>query len=181
LQAKYSGRLNYADFFAIFSIGMVVAWQILAVQKSAKWLRYLGILCGLGYIGLILLFVRHSLQSNPLIHLLGEIVSRNPWISDYLLIGFVACMIVRFHSAEEWNSTVGVLSNRWLNHIGHFSYSIYLIHDPILRLMYLVQAHAGWSFPLRFCWMLGLGPVVSVAGGYLCYLLVERHFISTRP
>src|SRR5580658_1248508 len=81
--------------------------------------------------------------------------------------------------AHRWPAVFRLLNHRWVTALGRFSYSHYLVHFPILI------AIASVIRPLRLPeWeALTLAYLVSVpvslCGGYLFYLAVERRFLPT--
>jgi peptidoglycan/LPS O-acetylase OafA/YrhL len=76
------------------------------------------------------------------------------------------------------------LEARWLVFIGSFSYSVYLLHAPVLQLLwqYLMRP---LGLPLRNGWalalLLGLGLASSLLVGWCYFLLVEQRCLRARP
>jgi peptidoglycan/LPS O-acetylase OafA/YrhL len=64
--------------------------------------------------------------------------------------------------------------------LGRFSYSLYLIHAPILALFYLLAR--SWNLgPLEFqLFILGVALPATVAASYLFFLVFERPFLNPR-
>lgn len=62
--------------------------------------------------------------------------------------------------------------------LGTFSYSLYLMHAPILAWLYL-QVPESWTPIERLLYMLGVGGVASLALTYLFHLVFERPFMSS--
>ena len=71
----------------------------------------------------------------------------------------------------EWRPLVG---------LGHFSYSLYLTHLPVLALCYLGLRGLGLAAGTLALALLGLGSLASLFVAYAFYLGVERHFIRRR-
>jgi peptidoglycan/LPS O-acetylase OafA/YrhL len=70
---------------------------------------------------------------------------------------------------------------RWLQWIGIFSYSLYLVHLPLIHVSETIFVHLGmgnrfWENGLRYAVMLPL----SLLCGWLFFMLVERWFLG-RP
>ena len=61
--------------------------------------------------------------------------------------------------------------------VGHFSYSLYLTHLPLLALCYFALAGLGLSGATLVLMLLALGVPASLLFGYLFYLGVERYFL----
>jgi peptidoglycan/LPS O-acetylase OafA/YrhL len=77
--------------------------------------------------------------------------------------------IQRIKAALNWRPLV---------FIGTFSYSIYLIHDPILRLVCTAGEYFNFSALSQYIVLFIIGVPFAVFCGYLLYLAVERHFIK---
>ena len=75
------------------------------------------------------------------------------------------------------------LSGRFLPFIGTFAYSIYLIHAPLLQVVwqyFLHPLHLSnlWTFAI----LIGIGCPAIVGCAYLFYLICERPFVNiARP
>jgi peptidoglycan/LPS O-acetylase OafA/YrhL len=74
------------------------------------------------------------------------------------------------------------LESRLLVSVGHFSYSLYLTHLPIVALCFFgLRALGVASPPLLAAAMIGSAVPASLLVAYAFYWLVERHFIKARP
>ena len=62
----------------------------------------------------------------------------------------------------------------WLLLLGNASYSIYLMHNPLVSITQRLAARIGldWAGAMVF------GVVLSVLAGYVYHLLVERRFLD---
>jgi len=63
--------------------------------------------------------------------------------------------------------------------IGGFSYSIYLIHMPILYAVNAVAKKLGLEYLAQYLFLIVVGYVVTLAFSYVFYLLFERPFLNT--
>ena len=75
---------------------------------------------------------------------------------------------------------LGALESRPLLGLGHFSYSLYLTHLPVLALCHLFLRDFGLSPGVRSLALLGLGSAVSLVVAYAFHLGVERPFMVRR-
>jgi peptidoglycan/LPS O-acetylase OafA/YrhL len=73
-----------------------------------------------------------------------------------------------------------LLEARPLVGLGHFSYSLYLTHLPVLAACYLGLLQLGLSPQARTLALLGVGTLASLLVAYVFYLIVERRFIHQR-
>ena len=70
-----------------------------------------------------------------------------------------------------------MLEVKGLRNTGTFSYSLYLVHMPLLQVVWLAAvAPLGFNGLSAFLVMITLGTVVSLVAAYGFYLLVERRF-----
>ncbi len=70
--------------------------------------------------------------------------------------------------------------SRWVVALGVFSYSLYLIHAPVLALLHLAVWGIHASPLICYAALLGLGVPLSVLCAYLFYLRFEKPFLSSR-
>lgn len=180
---------DYIHFIALFAAGMVTAQICFAPNSKCQQLRqrFPASWCFLTLAILILTFLvltsRATWGSNPFIHWLG-----NFWnhflVIDYLVTGCFCCLLI---SLCQENQRPPV---RWIKialcwaplvFIGHFSYSIYLIHDPILRLVCTMGEQLHFSALTQHIVVWTIGFPFAIFCGYLLYLAVERHFIKSIP
>jgi peptidoglycan/LPS O-acetylase OafA/YrhL len=78
-------------------------------------------------------------------------------------------------TAQGW--FLQLLQSRPLLALGHFSYSLYLTHLPVLALCYFALAPLKLAPAVLSLSLLGLGSLASLLVAYGFYLAVERHFI----
>jgi peptidoglycan/LPS O-acetylase OafA/YrhL len=99
-------------------------------------------------------------------------------LSDLLFgCGYFALILAGATSQERGIGKV--LANRWLVSLGTISYSVYLIHQPPLRLfVYLASSHVHSPLLLFTIAVLVIVPI-AVLIGYLFFRLVERHFLNS--
>lgn len=97
----------------------------------------------------------------------------NVWISDCLM-GFAALALLSFgaHRSAKVRKSVPLLNSKPLVLIGSFSYSLYLIHHPILQVLYVHRPSFAVSQVASFWYLLFFGfPVVVFCAfgfGLLC-------------
>jgi peptidoglycan/LPS O-acetylase OafA/YrhL len=73
---------------------------------------------------------------------------------------------------------LGLLEARPLLVVGHFSYSLYLTHLPLLALGYFALRPLGWPAPLNALALLVLGGLACLGLAYAFHVAVERRFIQ---
>ena len=103
---------------------------------------------------------------------------------DYLVTGCFCCLLVAL--CQEAKGTPIEKLHRLLHcaplvFVGHFSYSLYLIHDPVLRLVCTIGEYLHFSAVTQYIVLFTVGVPFAVFGGYLLFRGVERHFIRTLP
>ncbi|MGZ4704102.1 MAG: acyltransferase family protein [Acidimicrobiales bacterium] len=98
-----------------------------------------------------------------------------------LAIGTVAACLLAALSGPGTTAVKRFLQHRRLVSTGHFSYSIYLVHAPILAVgwLYVVEP-LHWSRNASFVTMAVIVVPVAIAASYGFYLLIERPFMNRR-
>jgi peptidoglycan/LPS O-acetylase OafA/YrhL len=106
---------------------------------------------------------------------------------DAIVGGIAACLILHCEGRDEggdsekrdWPGSIvrRVLESRPALWLGSFSYSLYLIHDPLLAWSGLAMQRAGWSASAILAAMTVVVPGI-VLTAYLFYLAFERPFMS---
>ena len=74
-----------------------------------------------------------------------------------------------------------VLQARWLVLIGGFSYSYYLVHDPVLNVLHFTLVPYGLSITSLLIIMLVVCVPLCAAVAYLFHLVFERPFMPGHP
>ncbi len=103
------------------------------------------------------------------------------WAFDILVGASTACFLVfaaASKKSDQPHSLVRWLSSPWLVHVGVASYSLYLIHDPILAILKLGldRMHFGpWA---QFGAMLTAGGIIVAGATWLFHIIFERPFMT---
>ena len=162
-------------YITLFTFGMVAAVLCFSGQphhreagRKIPWLPAAGALCAAWLVCVV-------------IHLSWD---RYRWISELLIGGAVTCLIAAYARLLIQGTNrplplgLRLLSSRWATGLGTFSYSIYLIHFPVLYTadMLLRTWHA--SFPQRFTALFVGAVPLAVGLSYLFHLAFERRFMS---
>lgn len=155
-------------YLGCFGFGVAAAWQSVRGKTTLLWTKM-----GLWLGGLTLLAL-----------VLG---GRNGYgtlkpIFD-LLIGGAAALIMGgcYADREQKSGITRLLSLRPLERVGIFSYSLYLVHAPLLHLHYLILTRLFHSPKpeTMFLFLLLTLPLI-VAEAYLFFLAFERPFLSKK-
>jgi len=101
-----------------------------------------------------------------------------------LLIG-LATLALLVHLTERARSSqrgvlLGLLESRPLVALGHFSYSLYLTHLPVLALCYFELQRRQWSGGALALALLVVGSLASLVVAYAFHVAIERRFIVPR-
>ena len=160
-------------------------WKVINNSALVLWIQWvLGMVAVEAYYGLVKLpRWCSSPWLVPVWLVLGE-ASLNfcPQLSN-LLRGMTFFTLVNYcvdlEKAGRWPEH-RVLN--WLSGVGIFSYSIYLVHNPVINILgHLLDPHLN---PLHRGPAL-LGMAIKILVGFnvarLFYWLVERHFLNTKP
>lgn len=99
-----------------------------------------------------------------------------------LFVGLSTTCLLIILSSSETSTMRRLLDWRPLVFIGSFAYSIYLLHEPVLQILWIYAIHPlHLSVVPTFAALLLLGGAASVAFAYLFFLACEKPFLNTRP
>ena len=94
----------------------------------------------------------------------------------------VVCFII--HSTNSMingylspNVIVKFLQTPLVDNLGAFSYSLYLIHDPVLEIVYYILKVSHMSGLMRWVLFAGAGFPLAICIAYLFHLLFEKPFL----
>jgi peptidoglycan/LPS O-acetylase OafA/YrhL len=180
---------GYIHFVALFAAGMVAAQICFAPDGKSVRLRNLPFWDKLFFALFVLIVTmlaaetRKSWDVIPWIHVV-DLALGATWFLDYLVAACFVCLLIALCQDAPAPGIRGIFrALHWapLVFVGHFSYSIYLIHDPFLRLVCTAGEILHVSALSQYFAAFLLGVPLAIFGGYLLYLGVERHFISAVP
>ena len=122
--------------------------------------------------------------------LIGGLALNQDWMNwhDYIsepLVGLIVMSwLIQYASAtsdgrpRRWSQRL--LESRAAIGLGIFSYSIYLVHNPIQALINLATLKLDLSADARLALMLGVATPAALICAFVFYLLVERHCIRAK-
>lgn len=158
-------------FVALFAIGMLAA-QI-AFGTESRWARW-GAWHGWGWLALGLWGAVFWL--NAATHELLFVVS---YVVDFF-VGIASLCLLVAAARPRPSPVLRLLAAGPLVFVGGFSYSLYLIHMPVLEVLYryAVAAHESKVEQFALLAVPGVASIVAAAHGF--YWVCERPFLSTR-
>ena len=180
-------RLHVADmcchYLFLFALGMLASLvgHSSTPRQYDSWRKLLWAPLGLLSIAVFLVqshgaadwLIRHTMQGDILIGLgvTAALVQWDKWISN----GQKA-------AGEGRRSPIvlTILQSRATVGLGVFSYSLYVIHAPIIGLVGAITQSLGLSLLPEICLNIAIGVPASVAAAYLFFLAFERPFLVRR-
>ncbi|WP_291053745.1 acyltransferase [Herbiconiux sp.] len=163
------GPANYW-MIGLFALGMMAALYTVrgTPRIPSHWFGWAGI-------GLFLIAVAWQLTYTP--HARHEQIISDTLAGAGIALGLVAMGQTKL--AGRTNLGVRILEWRPLVFLGLFSYSIYLIHSPLLALANILMLPL--ELPTLANWLVLVLVVIpiAVAASYGFFWLVERHFITS--
>lgn len=178
---------------------------VLPHRVSFWWLHpwYLG-LFGLGMAAAIIVYDNSSIATERVKRLVSKgwfvsilaafvlvmlIVSKPLKLSltfTEVMVGLAMSVVIAYytlkeHTTEQRSPVLRFLNGKAVVGLGAFSYSIYLVHSPILGAINLYTLDFQMTDNVRLLFMLLVAVPVSVLVAYVFYLLVERRFLNMPP
>ena len=157
----------------LFALGMAAA-AINFPRRPQEWVRLFpwgGVTIGLAVLLLgLLIFDTKQMRSWPIDMLTGILTSAV----------LIKCTLFRTQqNAQATPLLLRLLESRILVGLGLFSYSLYLIHGPILAILIALIHHRLGANSLTLV-MLIIGVPITCLGSFCFYLLFERPFLHIR-
>jgi peptidoglycan/LPS O-acetylase OafA/YrhL len=160
-------------FVGLFALGMAGAWM--ATGNGPSWAR------ARGRIPWSVLAVGFAVCAALLGYIAGESVDALTPFIELPLALFVVCLLVAASRPGQSSRLRACLGFRPLAFVGMFSYSLYLIHAPLLQAQwqYAVRPlHLGSGLTFMLLAVIGVPAVLAMA--YLFYRTCERPFMNSR-
>lgn len=153
------------QFYALFALGMLGA--AIAFAPAPNWtpLRE-KIPWGLATLGVLFLFwAKHGMKEGRILDLVAGLAA--------------ACLLVSV-SRPGFNPVRTLCASKPLVFVGTFSYSLYLLHAPLLQVIWRYGVQPLHLTPLTaFAVMQCLGIPLVLLSAYLFFLGCERPFLNT--
>jgi peptidoglycan/LPS O-acetylase OafA/YrhL len=96
-----------------------------------------------------------------------------------LLIRYTDCVVRKGEGAKP--RLLRIFESRLLVGLGHFSYSLYLSHLPVVALCYFALRPFALSGQARLFSMVALSVPASLATAFAFFWAIERHFVGRPP
>lgn len=162
------------QYAGLFSLGMLSCY--LAFPKENQRVKYVFTNKKIVAIALIVVLIFSTgILVNSQQGIVGSLAIKD------LAVGIFFSGFITFVAARKY-SIVQKLCSTWpLAKTGRFAYSIYLIHAPLLQLLWQYLVHPLKLTLLQSIALLALGgTAVVIAISYLFYLMAEKPFITRR-
>jgi peptidoglycan/LPS O-acetylase OafA/YrhL len=165
-------KVMHLWFLGLFSLGILGA--NITFSKEPKWQKFREDFPWRIFTNITLLVV-------TIFVVIGEHKNMSPKILE-TLIGFGAItLIIHYSTIEIYTDQKPVflrlLNSKFLMILGTFSYSVYLIHSPLLGLFNLLTLRIPMTALSRWIIMEAVAVPVAVGISYVFYLLIERKFM----
>ncbi len=172
-------------FAGEFAMGAVAASLAFSGKRRETWLhdrlpwKPLAVALSAALVVLTLLD-RHAWKDVRWLQLFREANWGSEWVTDLVVSLAVMCAIVHLTKqvvAGRPGRLLRLLDQKWAVRLGEFSYSLYLVHYPVINLFDRVfRHHAGPAVTCVLAYAVSLP--VAVALAYLFHLLFEKPFMS---
>ena len=157
-------------YLPLFAVGMAAAWFYARKDRTPAFYKFIQTYTGLGLIAALLLVVA-IMPSNP--HLLERFDYRR-LLPGGLTAFFLLVLATSNPRAQR------ILSWKPLRKVGLFSYSLYLIHLPLIDYCYLMTRQYHWSEWTQFCFYQLIVAPTLVLIGYGFYTVFEKPFLRRK-
>jgi peptidoglycan/LPS O-acetylase OafA/YrhL len=166
----------YPWFVGLFAVGMCGAEIVFSQNRGVVKLRKRVPWRTISWIALGVVLVEHSLR--PWItQSFSAVVISELLVSILMVLIMIDCASCLIENQADRPAVLALLESKWVVRLGTFSYSLYLIHLPILGLVELLLS--GVHSPVvKFFGLLLLGVPLALLASYGFHLLFEKPFMS---
>ncbi|MBX3066184.1 MAG: acyltransferase [Anaerolineae bacterium] len=176
----------YLGLFALGAMGASISFS--NREKEQRWRKNMPWLP----IGLILFVVFVALDVSTKQSIVArtgiDLLQSAPWLIDVTLGASVASLLV--YLTEQWrkhNETgklprfhaLRILQSKPIQKLGTFTYSLYLIHPPLLTLVTLAIIGLGITSWQAYALEVVIGVPFVIIGAYIFHLIFERPFMPS--
>ncbi|MCF0055165.1 acyltransferase [Dyadobacter sp. CY356] len=161
-------------YVGLFASGMMAAVVVFSNNDKVSQIRKFFNWHVLGTISMVLL---------PIIVVVTKFLYILPLILVETICGYLISIIIMKYTINEIENkpksiVSQVLCSKFAIAFGTFSYSIYLIHSPILGLINLIFLKVPMGIATRFLFMTTIATSIALSISYLFYYTVERKSMS---
>jgi peptidoglycan/LPS O-acetylase OafA/YrhL len=163
-------------YLGLFAIGIAAAVRVqdLATRPAPRmpWLGQAACWLALAFVTDATLPTQLGVNTSMLI---------DPMIAQALVCVLFHCNSLRSAGTERRSRLQAALEHPWLLRLGAFSYSLYLVHDPVLSFIVRGMVARGLSEELRLWATFFVAVPVATLYAYAFYCVAEKPFLPRRP
>ena len=137
------------------------------LQRAAYPWKLISIISAIAAIGIVYMAKRHMIHSLML-----------PEIAVGLTTSCLLLLCTMGLKQGRPSRFVRIMEHPFFVWLGLFSYSIYLIHSPLLGFFNLATLNWKMSDDVRLWMMVGIALPLAIFASYVFFLAVEKHFLS---
>ena len=165
---------TYSWFAILFVFGMMAAHfsyrPSLAIGPKAKSGIFLSVIGALATIAIVTYNLRN-----------GKILADSPiLISSDIAFGLSTATFLYAATVAPGSLIERFLSAKWMVNVGIFSYSLYLLHHPILQIFYVNKPDFILGSEMTMVYLLVVALPVILLTSWLFSLVFERPFVKSR-
>lgn len=157
------------EFYALFALGMgacAIAYLVPTWARRIPWLV-------VAALGVVMWAALAAFEAPAFL---------SPVLDPNLAVGIATCGLLIAVAKKSEGKIGRALSWRPIARLGIFSYSLYLVHAPLLQVFWLLVVeplNLGQGVALAVIWAIAVPAIVGLA--YLFHIVAERPFMNTRP
>jgi peptidoglycan/LPS O-acetylase OafA/YrhL len=173
----------FLGLFAMGALGASIGFSNRPNEQSWRaripWLK---LSVGFG----IVWAISDVMTKKPIVSRLGfDLLATAPWVIDTALGAAIVCLLI--HLTKQWQANkeappkglLTVFQHPLIVRLGTFTYSLYLIHPPIIAAAGLLIIALGIRSWLSYLFLAVVGIPVSLLGAFLFHRLFERPFLPS--
>jgi peptidoglycan/LPS O-acetylase OafA/YrhL len=160
----------YVHFLGLFAMGMfAAAYLVPKINQGRRGLLSILRVCGMASVAVIVVSLYLLRSQNRLL-----------WFPYLDFPAALAAVWLLTQGCTEAGGIARLFGSRPLVQIGLFSYSLYLMHLPILAGLLYLSNRLGMQGMTQYMFLCTVGIAVMLAGTYAFFLLFERPFLKSK-
>ena len=173
-------EVTHLWYLALFALGAAAASVNFSTRPREMRLRTC---VPWAWVGIISLILWLGVKVASEVGYIAVMTLSSRWLEDIWFGAGIACLLIHWTERSKQEkplpqfAALRLFTAKPVMELGTFTYSLYLMHAPILAVLALVADGFALGGLRAYAYIVFVGVPASIIGSYIFYLLVERPFM----